>query len=332
MCPYICIFVIRDITAQHFHLTLNSASQPLNMSDEALAIEDDTHPSSLCVLALLYMAKRFLTQAHRACDFDFLNPLFDPASNAQPEFTQDQFVVRRTTVATQPYDADENRKDFDVAHQRRNHKTLHDFRTLYEDSVNRGLGSRQAVRMLQKVNEFNVNPETAPDNTYFANAMTDVSYTIPDHNLDYLFAFPKDEGLDVLLPPRSIERGHDWIFQMHLNKPLSKLRTKYGLVGFDPTEAVLSIGRQSLDHIWFAMCQKTELQLAGDAYPAGHQFGEQTSMATPHYRIVIVYLLQCLAHAGIGGIMVDDSMIYKIPLTHGSKITWSDFTRDTIQE
>lgn len=247
-----------------------------------------------------------------------------------PDFTQDQFTVRNAHSSIRQYNSQQDKRDFKSLHTVP--QTLTDFRTLYENCVTRGHGVRPAVRLLQKVNELTVNPRGTADRNLFANPNTQTIFRVPDYNIDYLFAFPKDAGLAVLLSPIGIQRPLDWVYHMHLGKPTTKLRTKYGLVGFDPVEAVLSIGQQGLDHIWLAMCLNDDLVHEGGAYPANEKFGEQTSMTAAHYRIVVAYLIVCLASVGVNGTQVNLTELWKIPLDPKATVNWAPVTRNSMEK
>lgn len=247
-----------------------------------------------------------------------------------PDFTQDEFTVNTVPTRLLPYNDGLDKIEFD--RQEPVARTLTDLRDLYDSCETRGLGVRRVAQFLQKVNSLTVDPTTAPDNAMFADPQSHTVYKIPDHNIDYLFAFAKHEGLDPLLPPIGIQRPHDWIFQMHLGKPTTKLRTKYGLVGFNPNEAVLCIGQQGLDHIWLAMCLNEELVQEGGAYPANEKFSEQTCMSAANYRIVVAYLLLCLSAAGVEGIMVNHTELWKIPLDPNQQVNWAAVTNNSVEE
>lgn len=206
---------------------------------------------------------------------------------------------------------------------------LSKLRGIYKDR--RTFGSAPAARLLQNINQFTVTPDDASDRIFFNDPMQNVSFSIPDQHLDYLFAFPKYAGLDVLRPPRGTDRPHDWIFSLRLNQPLSALRTKHGLVGFDPTRAVLLIGQQGIDHIWLAMCLKTDLDKQGSAYPAGHSFTDPTTMSRPHLRIVVGYLLLCLAEAGIQGIIINKQSLFAISLDANTSVNWDQVMNGTFK-
>jgi hypothetical protein len=123
--------------------------------------------------------------------------------------------------------------------------------------------------------------------------LREANLSLPSQFLDFTLAVPQSSGLDMLLPNSTSSLNYN--FPLNLRNPLKEFSNKHGLLGFDPTGAMLYIGN----------CPNGEeafLAWAPDAWIKGEipnlpasPTKVSTRLQTSRYRTAVAFMAWCLS-------------------------------------
>lgn len=135
----------------------------------------------------------------------------------------------------------------------------------------------------------------------------DIFWTLDKTHLDLLICVGRGLGLGPLLPLMDVL--HTYEFQLDLQKPKRQFTAKYAKLGFNPTDAMLWIGRSSTNEdVWLAFAPKafTEGGEYNDETSAHWRGSRSTILSNHHFRCVVMFLAQMLYNTGFLDITVDE--------------------------
>ena len=160
--------------------------------------------------------------------------------------------------------------------------------------------------------------------------VVDQKYAIPTRQalfkhafkLDFFAAVPLLPGLSVVLPPRNVNAGLSWSFQMDLRRPARPFNFKHGKLGFNPERAVTYVGRHNDLDLWAVFVKEASLSPDAKTEPAGSTFPSNTTLSSKHLRMFQSWLLYLLSNTFFPGIFCIESRRYNINLD-GQPPNWS---------
>jgi hypothetical protein len=146
--------------------------------------------------------------------------------------------------------------------------------------------TRKALAVFKTINDLRIDPaytvDTDDPNSFFSHK---------DSFLDFLLVVGADTGIDVWIP----NRGTDHLFAINLNLrlQLKEFRSKNGILGFNPSGAMLCLAQNPSEDMWIGFAKQDDLDEAGDPFQLDQKHGD-TRLSRQHYRIVLAFLCYCL--------------------------------------
>lgn len=131
-------------------------------------------------------------------------------------------------------------------------------------------------------------------------------WTVDETYIDLLICVGRGLGLGPLLP--NLRVLHTYEFRLDLQKPGRQFTAKYAKLGFDPTNAMLWIGRSSAsEDVWLAFAPKIFVQGGeyNDETPAHWRGTRSTTLSLSHYRCVVMFLARMMYNIGFLDIILD---------------------------
>jgi hypothetical protein len=136
-----------------------------------------------------------------------------------------------------------------------------------------------------------------------SNLKIDDEYIVPTDSLEYCFSCNKtfldfilvvgaDTGMDMFIPnvPTDLNFG----FQLDLHLRLKEFRAKQGMLGFNPSGAMLCIGQTAVEDMWIAMAPRGFLDKTEPGFVLSEKHGD-TRLSPLHHRILLIFLIKMLA-------------------------------------
>jgi len=148
---------------------------------------------------------------------------------------------------------------------------------------------------------FDNGPYTTPVND------TDLSWSMDKTYLDLMICVGRGLGLGALLP--NLQVHHNYEFKLDLTKPTRLFTAKYAKLGFDPTRAMLWIGRSAAsEDVWLCFVQSNNDNDDDDDEEDldPETIKGPTAMGTHRFRHVVMFLAKMLWYIGYMDITVDD--------------------------
>lgn len=135
----------------------------------------------------------------------------------------------------------------------------------------------------------------------------DIFWTAEETYLDLLICVGRGLGLGPLLP--NVHVLHTYEFRLDLQKPGRQFTAKYAKLGFDPTDAMLWIGRSDVNEdAWLAFVPKAFAEGGeyNDEASAHWRGSRSTTLSKHHFRCVVMFLAQMLYNSGFLDITLDE--------------------------
>jgi hypothetical protein len=167
-------------------------------------------------------------------------------------------------------------------------KTLGYMKRVY-DTCNTTVALELLQRRVQ-IDMSNAEFITSPDNK-------DLAWNPDNHYINLMICVPRGLGLGALLPNRL--RMHTFEFTLDMEQPHRTFSSKYAKLGFDPTAAMLWIGRSpSSEDVWLAWAPTESLQIdCEDVKP--RKCTGSTNLSVKHHRMTTMFMasmLQAISH------------------------------------
>ncbi|THG95826.1 hypothetical protein EW026_g5892 [Hermanssonia centrifuga] len=126
----------------------------------------------------------------------------------------------------------------------------------------------------------------------------DIAWNLSTSFLDLCVCVPRAIGLHALIPPSHVVDIH-YAFEIAFSSPHKEYKSRYALLGFDPTGVMLSIGTLRSEEVWLVLATK-------DTYHPTPEFPPGSSrMSATFYHMVLMFLAATLDSAGLVDIQTD---------------------------
>lgn len=134
-----------------------------------------------------------------------------------------------------------------------------------------------------------------------------IFWTAEKTYLDLLICVGRGLGLGPLLPNSHVL--HTYEFKIDFKQPKRHFTAKYAKIGFNPTEAMLWIGRSSAsEDVWLAFAPRVfaEGGIYNDEVGVHWRGPRVTALSQNHFRCVVMFLARMLCNIGFLDITLDE--------------------------
>jgi hypothetical protein len=145
---------------------------------------------------------------------------------------------------------------------------------------------RMAIRLLSQRSTLKI------DEKYFVD-IEDPNYFLScdETYLDFILAVGDQPGIDMFIPNKDTD--HSFALELDLSLDFKRFTPKKGVLGFDPTGAMLCIGQTPVQNLWLAMAPYSYFENEDKPFDLSEGYGD-TYMDKHHRRIIHVFLSKML--------------------------------------
>jgi hypothetical protein len=104
--------------------------------------------------------------------------------------------------------------------------------------------------------------------------------------VDFFMLIGRASGLDVFIPSQP---HPTFTVTLDFHLPVKEFKAKYGVLGFDPSGAILYIGSTSAEDLWLGFPPNDYFDGIANAFRLDEDH-QDTRMSARHYRMVIAFL------------------------------------------
>jgi hypothetical protein len=145
---------------------------------------------------------------------------------------------------------------------------------------------RQSLGTLKTRNKLDIDVEfmvDTEDPNYF--------FSLPLNCLDFFLLVGLDPGIDVWIPNK--ETDYTFSVTLNLRLQIKEFKCKNGMLGFDPSGAMLCLGQTPSQDLWLCFAEEDYLEDRRLPFQMNQPHGD-TRLSKRHYRIALAYLCFCL--------------------------------------
>lgn len=235
-------------------------------------------PVSMSAHNILRHKNREMAEEEEASDVDICN------GNAYVEelLDKDSIVQERVTtnILIPHYVPAALRDSYNDLHQ--DTIKMSKLKSVFEDN-----SLEHSLALLNKQNQIII------DRNYLFNLLSREIHIYHGTNcVNFFIATSKGIGLAALLPMR--EGITPYSFKLNLHLPDIRFPTEGAHIGFDPTGCMLFIGSYNLESLWIAMATDDFIN-EDKPLVDGDSIDVETRIHTPHYCMVIMFLIYALS-------------------------------------
>jgi hypothetical protein len=128
----------------------------------------------------------------------------------------------------------------------------------------------------------------------FTVGMDDPDYCFSCHKtfLDFILVVGDRMGIDMFVP--NVPANHTFAFELNLKNSWREFRCKHGILGFDPTGAMLCVGEGTVETYYIGLAREEYFSGTEPPFNMDEDHGD-TRMSEAHYRILIIFLMMMLS-------------------------------------
>jgi hypothetical protein len=150
----------------------------------------------------------------------------------------------------------------------------------------RTLDKKRAIQRLHQRSKLILDDELVVDTDH-----PNYCFSCSKSFLDFILVVGSDIGIDMFIP--NVPSDPLFSVQLNLRLQIKEFKAKYGVLGFDPTGAMICIGQTPSEDLWLAFPLDEFLQPEGPPFCMADSHGD-TRLSARHYRIILVFLITIL--------------------------------------
>ena len=123
------------------------------------------------------------------------------------------------------------------------------------------------------------------------NDSTDYCFSCLNSYLDFILIVGSRIGIDIFIP--NCPSDPRFSVDLNLRLQIKEFKAKHGVLGFDPTGAMLCVGETPAEDLWLAFPSDSFLNPEGPPFCMSDEHGDPR-LSARHYRIALLFLITLL--------------------------------------